>query len=203
MYFTPRQIRKNFEANRQRDLTPCMDEKGMLNGQDREGLGDLAFGFSNVGRAGCESIAVYNALLALGRPRPLADIIRDMEKGGYLRLGGHFGAAPYFKPLLRRLGAESRAVLPGSLRRQAAVRSLTPGAVFIAVMWNRRYLPNKGLHTFTMVYSPAPAGDWLVYNRFNSDTAARRYAEPEDILKNGKHTGAWLVIYRIYPAEER
>ncbi len=202
MYFTPRRIRRNFEANRSRDLSALMDEKGMLNGQDREGLGSLAFGFSSVGRAGCESIAVYNALLALGRPRPLADIIRDMEKGGYLRMGGHFGAAPYFKPLLRRCGADSRAVLPGALKRQAAVRSLTPGAVFIATIWNRRFLPNKGLHTFTMVYAPGPEEDWLVYNRFNSDKRARRYAEPEDILKNGKYTGAWLVIYRIYPVDE-
>ena len=202
MYFTPSQIRRNYETNCSRDLSALMDEKGMLNGQDREGLGAMAFGFSNVGRAGCESIAIYNALLALGRPRPLADIIRDMEKGGYLRLGGHFGAAPYFKPLLRRCGAESRTVLPGSLKRQAAVRSLTPGAVFIATIWNRRFLPVKGLHTFTVIYSPDSAGDWLVYNRFNTDIRARRYAEPEDILKNGSHTGAWLVIYRIFPRDD-
>lgn len=202
MYFTPKQIKKNFDANKERDLSGLLDEKGMLNGQDREGLGDLAFGFARVGQAGCESVAVYNALTALGRPRPLAEIIRDMEKGGYLRLGGHFGAAPYFKPLLRRYGTESRTVTAGSLKRQAAVRSLTPGAVFIAVMWNRRFLPNKGLHTFTVVYSPDPGGDWLVYNRFNSDKSARRYAELEDILKNGSHTGAWLVIYRIYPARD-
>lgn len=203
MYFTSKKIRANFENNRSRDLSGLVDERGMLNGQGREGLGALAFGFSSVGHAGCESIAVYNALLALGRPRPLADIIRDMEKGGYLRMGGHFGAAPYFKPLLRRYGAESRTVFPSALKRQAAVRSLTPGAVFIATIWNRRFLPTGGLHTFTMIYSPEPGGDWLVYNRFNSDTRARRFAEPEDILKNGSRTGAWLVIYRIYPAEER
>lgn len=202
MYFTPGRIRRNYEANSSRDLSGLADEKGMLNGQDREGLGGLAFGFSRVGHAGCESIAVYNALLALGRPRPLAEIIRDMEKGGYLRLGGHFGAAPYFKPLLRRYGAESRAVLPGSLKRQAAVRSLTPGAVFIVTIWNRRFLPNKGLHTFTVIYSPDPAGDWLAYNRFNTDKRSRRYAEPDDILRNGDHTGAWLVLYRIYPLDD-
>ena len=203
MFFSQKQVQTHYDRNLRRDLIGVMDPDGVLNGQGREGLEDLSFGFSRVGRAGCESIAVYNALLALGRPQPLADIIRAMEKGGYLRLGGHLGAAPYFKPLLRRMGAESRTVLPGSLKRQAAVRSLTPGAVFIVTIWNRRFLPNKGLHTFTVIYSPSPAGDWLAYNRFNSDKTARRYAEPEDMLKNGDHTGAFLVIYRIYPTEEK
>ena len=202
MYFTPGRIRRNYEANRSRDVSPAMDSRGMLNGQGREALKGLSFGCSNVGKAGCESIAVYNALLALGRPRPLADIIRDMEKGGYLRMGGHLGAAPYFKPLLRRSGAESRVVLPGRLQRDADVRSLTPGAVFIMVIWNRRFLPNHGLHTFTAVYDPDSAGDWLVFNRFNSDREARRFQTLRDILLNGKHTGAYLVIYRIYPEEE-
>ena len=201
MYFTPKHIRRNYEENSSRDLSALTDEQGMLNGQDREGLGALAFGFSRVGRAGCESVAVYNALLALGRPRPLAEIIRDMEKGGYLRLGGHFGAAPYFKPLMRRYGAQTRVVLPGQMQRQADVRTLTEGAVFIATIWNRRFLPNKGLHTFTVVYTPGPGGDWTVYNRFNSDKSARRYAELNDILKNGKHTGAFLVVYRVYPED--
>ena len=202
MFFTPGRIRRNYEDNRNRDLSGAMDSRGMLNGQGREALKGLAFGFSNVGHAGCESIAVYNALLALGRPRPLADIIRDMEKGGYLRMGGHFGASPYFKPLLRRCGAESRAVLPGRLQRDADTRSLTPGAVFIMTIWNRRLLPHHGLHTFTAVFSPDAAGDWLTYNRFNSDREGRRYPTLRDILVNGKHAGSYLVIYRIYPTDE-
>ena len=202
MFFTPKTVKRNFEANRGQDLSTAMDRRGMLNGQGRDGLRSLAFGWSNVGKAGCEAIAVYNALLALGKPRPLAEIIRDMEKGGYLRMGGHFGASPFFKRLMRRYGAETRVTLPARMSRQAALRALSPGAVFIAVIWNRRFLPNKGLHTFTVVYSPDQAGDWLVYNRFNSDTAARRYAGTEEILKNGKHIGAYLVVYRVCPVDD-
>ena len=102
MLFTRKQVQTHYDRNLRRDLTGVMDPDGVLNGQAREGLGDLSFGFSRVGRAGCESIAVYNALLMLRRPRPLPEIIRDMEKGGYMRLWGHMGAAPYFQPLLRR-----------------------------------------------------------------------------------------------------
>ena len=198
----PGKVRRNYEPNRRTDTASAADERGMLNGQGRPELARLRFGYADVGRAGCESIAVYNALRLLGIPQPLPEIIRDMEKGGYLRMGGHLGAAPYFKPLLRRSGAESRVVLPGRLQRDADVRSLTPGAVFIMVIWNRRFLPNHGLHTFTAVYDPDSAGDWLVFNRFNSDREARRFQTLRDILLNGKHTGAYLVIYRIYPEEE-
>ena len=102
MLFFRKQVQEHYARNLRRDLTHVMDPDGVLNGQSREGLGDLSFGFSRVGRAGCESIAVYNALLMLRRPRPLPEIIRDMEKGGYMRLWGHMGAAPYFQPLLRR-----------------------------------------------------------------------------------------------------
>jgi len=202
LFFTRKQVRRHYESNLRFDPGQAADGRGMLNGQGRKGLAEMTFGYSNVGRAGCESIAVYNALRQLGRPRPLADVIRDMEKGGYLRLGGHFGAVPYFGPLLRRCGAQARMVTPASLRRQAELRSLTPGAVFLMAIWNRRFMPQKGLHTFAAVYDPGPGGDWEVFNRFNSDERSRRYDGLDDILVNGKHKGAFLVIYRIYPLDE-
>lgn len=203
MFYAPGKVKKNYERNAALDLRPAMDEEGMLNGQDREGLGSLAFGFSRVGKAGCESIAVYNALRRLGRPQPLARIIRDMEKGGYLRLGGHLGAVPYFQPLLKRYGAREQLITPARLRRDADRRALTPGAVFLMAIWNRRFSPVHGLHTFAAVYDPHPAGDWLVYNRFNTDDRSRRYEAPEDILRNGTERGAFFVIYRVYPLDER
>lgn len=197
IFFTKKQINDHFERNRLRDLGGAMDADGMLNGQGREGLRDLSFGFASVGKAGCESIGVYNALLHLGRPRPLAEIIRDMEKGGYMRLWGHLGAAPYFQPLLRRYGAASRAVLPARIQRDADLGLLEKGAVFLGCIWNDRLVPFKGLHTFAMTYDPGPGGDWVVYNRFNEDRARRRYPTLRAVLKNGAVTGAWLVLYRV------
>ena len=203
MYFSRERIRKNYEDNARRDLSALADENGMLNGQGREGLSSLAFGRASVGKAGCESIAVYNAMRMLRRPRPLAEVIRDMERGGYLRWGGHLGAAPYLRPLLRRYGAASRMIGPAALQRSADNRELTPGAVFLMAIWNRRFLPQKGLHTFAAQYDPAPEGDWLVFNRFNSDAAGRRYDRLADILRNGSERGAFLVIYRVYPLDVR
>ena len=199
MFFLPKEIRQRFETNRDRDISGAADANGMLNGQGRAELAKLAFGRSNVGRAGCESIAVYNVLRLLGRPRPLAEIIRDMEKGGYLRMGGHWGASPWLQLLLRRYGTVARVVTARGLQRAADVRALTPGAVFIMCIWNRRFMPQKGLHTFAAVYDPRGEEDWVVFNRYNNDAQGRRYAAVEDILKTGKTAGAFLVIYRVYP----
>ena len=199
MLFTRKQVQTHFDRNQRRDLTGLMDPDGVLNGQDREGLGDLSFGFSRVGRAGCESIAVYNALLMLRRPRPLPEIIRDLEKGGYMRLWGHMGAAPYFQPLLRRYGARSKAVSARRLQREAERGELAEGSVFLFSVWNDRLRPYKGLHTFAGVWAPNERGGWVIFNRFNNDRGRRRYLRLDDVLRNGPYKGAWLVIYRVLP----
>ena len=194
----PGKVRRNFEANLRADTAPAEDRRGLLNGQGRPALSGLRFGYADVGKAGCESIAVYNALRLLGRPRPLAEIIRDMEKGGYLRLGGHLGASPYFEPLLRRYGTRSCVVSPARLRREEGADA-TEG-VYLMVIWNRRWLPTKGLHTFAAART---SDGWEVFNRFNTDETSRHYARLDDILRNGPNTGAFLVIYRVYKSEGR
>ena len=202
MFFTKKQIQTHFDRNRASDLTPAMDEDGILNGQGREGLRELSFGFASVGRAGCESIAVYNALQCLGLARPLPEVIRDMERGGYMRLWGHMGAAPWFQPLLRRYGAKSRIAEPRSLQRRAEAGALDPGSVFLFCIWNDRLRFYKGLHTFAGVWAPDGRPGWVIFNRFDSDRVRRRYPMLRDVLKNGKTTGAWLVIYQVTPLEQ-
>lgn len=200
MLFPRSHIDRHYRRNREADLSRVLSEDGLLNGQGRPGLSELSFGYSHVGHAGCESIAVYNALLLLGLPQPLPDIIRAFEKGGYMRFGGYMGAAPYFQPLLRRCGAESRVIRPARAQTLAERGELDSGAVFLAAIWNDRLLPFKGLHTFAVCHMPLPDGKrWTVYNRFNSDAHPRRYVALDDILRNGKQKGAFLVMYRVIP----
>ena len=196
----PGRVRRNFELNRRADTAGAADSRGMLNGQGRPALSRLRFGYADVGRAGCESIAVYNVLRMLGLPRSLAEIIRDMERGGYLRMGGHLGAAPYFEPLLRRYSARSRIVTPARLRREEREGSLSAGEAYLMVIWNRRFRPQKGLHTFAAARTE---NGWEAFNRFNSDETCRRYARLDDMLRSGDSSGAFLVIYRVRRIEER
>ena len=195
----PGRVRQNYEANRRVGTAPAEDSRGLLNGQGRPALSRLRFGYADVGHAGCESIAVFNALCLLDRPRPLPEIIRDMEKGGYLRLGGHLGAAPYFEPLLRRYGTRSRIVTPARLRQEEARSAGGPGGVYLMVIWNRRWMMHKGLHTFA---AERTAEGWEVFNRFNDDETSRRYARLDDILLNGRSAGAFLVIYQVFRKED-
>ena len=204
MFFDSRMTRQRYERNLRQDLSPNCDERGMLNGQGRGALSGMHFGRSSVAHAGCESIAVYNALQMLGIPRPLAEVIRDMEQGGYMRLWGHMGAVPYFRPLLRRYGADSRLVPVAGLRRDASLGLVRPGSVYLISVWNDRWRPYRGLHTFAGTYDPQPGlPPWLIFNRFNEDRAARRYPEIPDVLKNGKTRGAYLVIYEVRRLAEK
>ena len=53
-----------------------------------------------------------------------------MEKGGYMRLWGHMGAVPYFRPLLRRYGAE-----PVPVDRDAALEEAKRLLAFVDKKW--------------------------------------------------------------------
>lgn len=196
----PGKVRSNFELNRHADTRAAADSRGMLNGQGRPVLARMRFGYADVGRAGCESIAVYNVLRLLDRPRPLPDIIRDMERGGYLRMGGHLGAAPYFEPLLRRYSLRSRIVMPARLRAQERKGAVERYGAYLIVIWNSRFRPLKGLHTFAASRSP---DGWEVFNRFNNDETSRHYARLDDMLRGGESPGAFLVIYRVRRLEVR
>lgn len=186
--------RRRYEENLRADLRAEKGADGALNGQGRGELGELHFGQSSVAHAGCEAIGVYNALLRLGLERPLPEIIRDMELRGYMRFWGYMGATPWFFPLLRRYGARARAVSAASLRRDEMLGLLKPGSVYLFSIWNDRLRPYKGLHTFAGVYEP---DGWLIYNRFNSDAAPRKYPHLSDILRNGAQRGAFLIIYIV------
>ena len=197
MILFPRSSQEHYDQNIRRDLSAVTDADGALNGQGRGELGEMAFGLSTVARAGCESVAVYNALMFLSLPRPLPEIIRDLEQGGYMRLRGRMGAVPWLWPLFRRYGVSCRAVLPYFLQRDADLGLLEPGSVYLFCLLNDRLRPHKGLHAFAVVYDPAEGGSWLAYNRFNSDRSSRRCRTLRDVLRNGRRTGAFLVIYRL------
>lgn len=65
---------KNYKFNKKVSV-----QDGYLNGQSLGQLGTMRFGAKNVDDNGCGPIGLYNAMQYLGRPMPLADIIREME----------------------------------------------------------------------------------------------------------------------------
>ena len=88
---------------------PDPDGIGLLEKQNS--YGDIAYGRSDMAYAGCEIIAVYNALLSLGRRADLQELIRDFEQDGMV-LSGRFGTAPLaIRDHLVRRGMKVRTTL--------------------------------------------------------------------------------------------
>ncbi|MCR5651626.1 MAG: hypothetical protein K6F86_10635 [Lachnospiraceae bacterium] len=87
------------KRSRNRDINIEELRTGNLTGKDgfienQHAMKDLMFGKTDMAYAGCEIIAVYNALLSLGFPKDLPELISTFEKKGSV-LGGRFGTSPY------------------------------------------------------------------------------------------------------------
>ena len=77
---------------------------GLLNGQDLPPLSQLPYGAWRMGRNGCEVIAAYNVLLALGRPEPLPNLAAELEERGLLFNGFGGTNLPAVTAFFRRRG---------------------------------------------------------------------------------------------------
>ena len=77
--------KQNFRFNREIPLP-----EGLINGQALGAVSGMKFGLSNMGRSGCEVIAVYNSLLLHRRPVPFLEVARYMER--FRVLFGFWGA---------------------------------------------------------------------------------------------------------------
>ena len=88
----------------------------------------------------------------------------------------------------------------GRLRTQERKGTVERYGAYLIVIWNSRFRPLKGLHTFAASRSP---DGWEVFNRFNNDETSRHYARLDDMLRGGESPGAFLLIYRVRRLEER
>ena len=79
--------RKNFKANSQIKLPD-----GYLNGQSMGDLATLKIGGTTINDAGCGPIAVYNAMQYLGKPLPLAQVVKELETYA-APIDAHFGVS--------------------------------------------------------------------------------------------------------------
>ena len=149
---------------------------GFLNGQHLPPLAALPYGAYTVGWSGCEAIALYNALLALGRPRSLDAVASALERRGLL-LNGLGGAnLTAVRRYLRRNGVCVR------LLRRAAEFDAALGAADCAILayWTGRTLrrPGGGFSTIhTVMVQPIPGGVMLC----NADCGSPRARTAEGI----------------------
>ena len=153
-------------------LSSWLDPTGHINGQAREGLGEMSFGptidekrpnmlgraipniiqdefahhpFGTVENAGCESIAVYNTLHDLGKDVSLSQIIYDTERNNYTLWNGWFGTkTSKVDDVLKLYGVESKAVSIDNIQKAADSGKEKEGQIYVASIWNDKTTLLKG-----------------------------------------------------------
>lgn len=140
--------------------------------------GGWALGRADLLRAGCEVVAVYNALLLAGRSVPLHAVASDFAHRGYLMRRGHWGADPF------AIGEYLHC------RVITAVGELPQDdGVYILSYWNSRHIFN-GLHTVTYVRRN---GQTTVYNLHGNDRGPRPIADVIPLPKEGRFIVGYAV----------
>lgn len=149
----------------------------MINGQGRGCVSKLRYGICCMSFNGCEVIAVHNALVYLGKPKPLKDIAFYMER--FRMLMGFFGCnAHRIGKALRHFGAACE-----------RVRNADDSNAFIITSWNG-FPFLSSIHT---VFCVREGSCIRVYNRYNTVETAQLCRSTEEIT--GRHRP--IAVYKI------
>ena len=111
--------------------------------EDQHAMKPLMFGRTDMAYAGCEIIAVYNALLSLGYKKDLTELISIFEKRGSV-FGGRFGTSPYS---LYRYLSETVGNVRFSFKRKDFERIAEESRVFIITYYNDAKDIMQQIHT--------------------------------------------------------
>ena len=173
-----------------------------INGQGRPEFADIPYGRSTIGKAGCEAIACYNAMLLLGRPVPFEEVRGYFEKlfrrGLGWAAGGMLGATPIeMRLFLREQGMPFiRMHSVRSFNKKAARGKLPPGVIIVSY-WNKPIL-KYGYHTVAVDCRKAAGCDQnmpqlTVYNRFSDSAGPERIGALSELMN-----GNWRFISGFY-----
>lgn len=157
------------EARRERNAAAlsAYAGAGYINGQRRRPVALLPYGEFTMEYNGCEVIAGYNALRALGAPVSLGEAAAYFEETGlFLRgkWGTHVLAIPEF---FRKWGFTPWTLFASRSADFDAAFAASRAAVFS--FWNDPGRLQSGVHTVTIAH--APGGGLLVYNLHGGDFA--------------------------------
>lgn len=174
--------KRNFKHNQEIPLPAAL-----INGQSLGAVSGMKFGFSTMSLSGCEVIAIYNALLLMGKPKPFVEIARYMER--FRVLGGFWGSNLFMLGhCLKHFGLRTKRVRkPDVLEAE-----LLAGKTCLYVFWTGK-LFRSSVHTVVLQND---GGNLLVYNAFNrhGKVVRTRY---EEYLKKRR------MIFGYVIAEEK
>ncbi|MBQ9244295.1 MAG: hypothetical protein IJ165_13940 [Proteobacteria bacterium] len=135
--------------------------------ENQNDLEDIAYGkgLSNMSYSGCEIIATFNALRAVGENPKLEDLIADYEKNG-MALNGQFGTAP--GAILRFFQKEGFACeMLTEFSPESLVEFSRKYQTFIATVYNDENDITNMIHTVSITKDNASGSDqFAVHNAY-------------------------------------
>ena len=150
--------KRNYEHNRRIDLRSAYPD-GFINGQGVGAVSGMMYGIKPMSWNGCEMIAIYNAMTALGRPADLAEISLEMYPKSSVAFG-FFGSNPYLLDRYFKVhGVPYRKIYDYN----AFFNELPRSVCGVLSFWNRRRLFGS-LHT---VMARWEDGKITIYNKSN------------------------------------
>lgn len=154
---------------------------------DQSLLSDISFGETNVGKSGCEAVAIYNALIIRNKQRRLCDIIRDLQDAQTLVNRGKWGTNPFqLGRILEEYGLSQEAMETIA----EAEEKMNPGDLLLVTVWNHSRRPLQGIHGY--VIEMRGPGEYVVFNRVYRDRP-----EKKTTLRDAIGEGSYIVGYLI------
>ena len=174
--------RHTIEKNRQMDeLIPS----GPITDQSK--LSEMRYGETNVGKSGCEAVALYNVLLFKNRPKPLSRIIEDLQVEQTLVNRGHWGTNPFaMTKVMSQYGLDYEIMETEA----EAQEKMSDGDMLLVTVWNRHRRPLQGIHGY--VVRKMGEGQFLSFNKCYGDTPER-----STNLRDAIGEGSYIVGYLI------
>ena len=149
----------------------------MINGQALGAVAGLRYGLCRMSFNGCEVIAVHNALVYMGMPRPIAEIAGFMER--YRMLIGIFGCSPYKTgKALQHFGCECE-----------RIKTADGAGAFIMTFWTGRPFLSS-LHT---VFCVREGERIRVYNLYNDCAESRVFSDIESFAGKRRPVAVYAV----------
>ncbi len=167
----------NLKKNLQLELP-----RGYVNGQKLGELGKLRYGLSNAGHCGCGPIAVYNAMVYLGRRISLPKVMRELEWYA-ASFGAYLGTFPFAVGIFfwrRHL----------SCKMTWSFKKLEKAEAGILAYWTKRPF-FSGAHL--VFYEHQADGTYRVYNRYSNRECSYQFQSLNQLTKRSR----LIVGYRI------
>ena len=161
-------------------------EDGYINGQAVGNVAEMKYGIWRIASNGCELIAIYNVLYAMGKKRDLANIIYDFEINGGIWMEGMFGTKP--SAVGKYLKGKKLALTTYYATKKIDANT-TKGDICVIIYFHTGVM----IHTVMTKKNSEDSID--VYNRYSNSSSVRSAESVYDLVKTDgyKMRIGWIV----------